>query len=147
MNQSMNPKEDARDKYMKERIRKAVLGDIQRANDYYTSKIEPVLRLRHQIYEADRAYYRKRFPEVSKQSDFVSFDFWSLVQWAIPSVMNSFFGGDDAVVIVGRNMFRYAKFPERPSFLPFRGHLFAFYTLFLIFATFNKNHFESHPDE
>lgn len=91
------------EKIRRERIRKAVIGDIQRANDYYTSKIEPVLRTRHQIYEADRAYYKKRFPEVSKQSDFVSFDFWSLVQWAIPSVMNSFFGGDDAVVIVGRN--------------------------------------------
>ena len=87
----------------RERIRKAVIGDINRANDFYTSKIEPVLRLRHQIYEADRAYYKKRFPKVSEQSDFVSFDLWSFVQWAIPSVMNSFFGSDDAVVIVGRN--------------------------------------------
>ena len=102
---NVNPEElmTPTEKYNQERIRKAILGDIQRANDYYTSKIEPVLRTRHQIYEADRAYYKKRFPEVSKQSDFVSFDFWSLVQWAIPSVMNSFFGADDAVVIVGRN--------------------------------------------
>ena len=85
------------------RIRKSILSDIHRANDFFTSKIEPTLRVRHQIYEADREYYKKRFPEVSKQSDFVSFDFWSMVQWAIPAVMNSFFGGDDAVVIVGRN--------------------------------------------
>ena len=102
---NVNPEEmmSPAEKYNREKIRKAIIGDIQRANDYYTSKIEPVLRTRHQIYEADRAYYKKRFPEVSKQSDFVSFDFWSLVQWAIPSVMNSFFGGDDAVVIIGRN--------------------------------------------
>ena len=86
-----------------ERLRKAVLRDIERSNDYYTAKVEPVLRKRHQIYEADRAYYAKRFPEVSKQSDFVSYDFWSMVQWAIPNVMGAFFGGDDAVVIVGRN--------------------------------------------
>ena len=85
------------------KIKKAILSDIQRANDFFTSKVEPTLRLRHQIYEADRAYYRKRFKNTGAQSDFVSYDFWSLVQWAIPNIMNSFFGGDDAVVIVGRN--------------------------------------------
>ena len=85
------------------RIKKAVLNDIQRANSFFTTKIEPTLRKRHQIYEADRAYYAKRFKNTAHQSDFVSFDFWSMVQWAIPVVMNSFFGNDDAVVIVGRN--------------------------------------------
>ena len=85
------------------KIKKSVLHDIERANSFFTSKIEPVLRLRHQIYEADRAYYNKRFSRTAGQSDFVSYDFWSMVQWAIPSVMNSFFGADDAVVIVGRN--------------------------------------------
>ena len=86
-----------------QRIKEAVLNDIQRANNFFNSKIEPVLRTRHQIYEADRAYYKKRFPKMSEQSDFVSFDFWSMVQWAIPNIMNSFSGGDEAVVIVGRN--------------------------------------------
>ena len=85
------------------KIRKTILNDIQRANNFFTSKVEPVLRTRHQIYEADRDYYKRRFKNTSGQSDFVSFDFWSMVQWAIPNVMNSFFGGDDAVVIVGRN--------------------------------------------
>lgn len=85
-----------------EKIKKSVVADIQRANSFYTSKVEPVLRVRHQLYEADKEYYKKRFPAVSKQSDFVSYDFWSMVQWAIPALMNSFFGGDDAVVIVGR---------------------------------------------
>ena len=84
-------------------IKRAVLNDIQRANDFYTAKVEPTLRIRHQIYEADREYYKKRFKNTAAQSDFVSFDFWSMVQWAVPMVMNSFFGGDDAVVIVGRN--------------------------------------------
>ena len=85
-----------------QRVKRTVLNDIQRANDFYTSKVEPVLRMRHQIYEADREYYKKRFSNTAGQSDFVSYDFWSVVQWAIPLVMNSFFGGDDAVVIVGR---------------------------------------------
>ena len=86
-----------------ERIKKTVKLDIDRANSFYQSKIEPVLRTRLQIYEADRKYYKKRFSKLSEDSDFVSFDFWSFVQWAIPAVMNSFFGSDDAVVIVGRN--------------------------------------------
>ena len=86
------------------RIRKSVLRDIERANSFFTGKVEPVLRTRHQIYEADRAYYDKRFKQTAGQSDFVSFDFWSMVQWAIPVIMNAFFGGsNEAVVIVGRN--------------------------------------------
>ena len=86
------------------RLRKSVLRDIERSNDFFKAKIEPVLRVRHQIYEADRAYYDKRFPQTAEQSDFVSYDFWSMVQWAIPVIMNSFFGGsNEAVVIVGRN--------------------------------------------
>ena len=40
------------------RIRKSVLNDIHRANNFFTSKIEPVLRRRHQVYEADRKYYK-----------------------------------------------------------------------------------------
>lgn len=87
-----------------QQIRKAVLKDIDRANSFFTSKVEPVIRKRHQMYEADRAYYDKRFSQTAAQSDFVSYDFWSVVQWAIPVIMNSFFGGgDEAVVIVGRN--------------------------------------------
>ncbi|MBQ3446240.1 MAG: hypothetical protein IJG37_01175, partial [Synergistaceae bacterium] len=88
---------------MMERVKKSVLRDIERANSFFTGKVEPILRMRHQIYEADRAYYDKRFSQTAGQSDFVSFDFWSMVQWAIPVIMNSFFGGDEAVVIVGRN--------------------------------------------
>lgn len=85
-------------------IRKAVLRDIERSNSFFTAKVEPLIRTRHQIYEADRAYYDKRFSRTKGQSDFVSYDFWSVVQWAIPVIMNSFFGGnDEAVVIVGRN--------------------------------------------
>ena len=86
-----------------QRIKKSVLHDIDRANSFFTSKVEPVLRTRHQIYEADRAYYDKRFSQTAGQSDFVSFDFWGVVQWAIPTIMNAFFGADEAVVIVGRN--------------------------------------------
>ncbi|MBQ9566198.1 MAG: hypothetical protein IJU98_11490 [Synergistaceae bacterium] len=87
----------------RERLKKAVKADIKRANSFFTEKCEPVLRTRHQVYDADVKYYRRKFSLASKQSEFVSYDFWSMVQWAIPAVMNSFFGGGDAIAIVGRN--------------------------------------------
>lgn len=86
-----------------DKIKNTITNDIQKANNFFTSKIEPVLRTRHQIYEADKKYYDKRFSKLGKQTDFVSFDFWAMVQWAIPNIMNAFFGSDDALVIVGRN--------------------------------------------
>lgn len=85
------------------KIKKAVKADIKRANDFFTEKCEPVFRTRHQIFEADAAYYREKYPLASEQSEFVSYDFWSMVQWAIPGIMNSFFGGGDAIAIVGRS--------------------------------------------
>ena len=103
MDEGVELEEAQRAASARERVKKSVLADIERANAFYQGKIEPTLRTRHQLYEADRAYYQGRFPVVSEQSDFVSYDFWSMVQWAIPAVMNSFFGGDDAVVIVGRS--------------------------------------------
>ena len=42
----------------RERVKKSVLADIERANSFYQGKIEPTLRIRHQLYEADRAYYK-----------------------------------------------------------------------------------------
>ena len=86
-----------------EKLKKSVLTDIQRADDFFQNKVEPVFSIRRQLYEADKKHYERRFSTLSKQSDFVSYDLWSLVQWAIPSVMNSFFNGGDAIAIVGRS--------------------------------------------
>ena len=97
-----NETEQNRNFFRDARIRKSVLSDIHRANSFFTSKVEPTLRLRHQIYTADKAYYDNRFKNTAGQSDFVSYDFWSMVEWAIPNIMNAFFGSDDALVIVGR---------------------------------------------
>ncbi len=87
----------------KVKIKNTILNDIKRANNFFNSKIEPTLRTRHQIYEADKDYYKKRFSKLGTQIDFVSYDFWAMVQWAIPNIMNAFFGSDDALVIVGRS--------------------------------------------
>ncbi|MBQ7214813.1 MAG: hypothetical protein IJS39_02380 [Synergistaceae bacterium] len=50
----------------------------------------------------------------------MSFDFWSMVQWAVPMVMNSFFGGDDAVVIVRRNQEDVPRAEALKSLIKFR---------------------------
>lgn len=89
-------------KRQRERVRSIVLRDIERANDYYEQKVEPILRERYDVYEASKDYYEKKFPKLSKQTDLVSYDMWSTVQWAIPPIMSAFFGGDEIVNIVGR---------------------------------------------
>ena len=89
-------------KRQRERVRSIVLRDIERAKDYYEQKVEPVLRERYDVYEASKDYYEKKFPKLSKQTDLVSYDMWSTVQWAIPPIMSAFFGGDEIVNIVGR---------------------------------------------
>jgi hypothetical protein len=86
----------------RERIKRLVLSDIKRARDYYESKVQQVFDDRHALYTADRDYYAKRFPIISKQSDFVSYDFWSVVQWALPTIMNSFTEWE-ALKIMGRS--------------------------------------------
>ena len=89
-------------KRQRERVRSIVLRDIERANDYYEQKVEPVLRERYDVYEASKDYYKEKFPKLSQQTDLVSYDMWSTVQWAIPPIMSAFFGGDEIVNIVGR---------------------------------------------
>jgi len=49
------------------RIKKAVLNDIQRANNFYNAKVEPTLRIRHQIYEADKSYYKESNKEACQE--------------------------------------------------------------------------------
>jgi hypothetical protein len=86
-----------------EEQKRRILADVKLANDNYETRVKNVLQTRHSLYEADAAYYKKRFPVVSEQSDFVSFDFWSTVQWALPSLMNNLILSDDALVIMGRS--------------------------------------------
>ena len=78
------------------------LADINRADDFYESKVEPLLQERQKVYTASKEYYRQKFPKLSEQSDIVSYDMWSTVQWAKAPILSAFFGGDEIVNIVGR---------------------------------------------
>ena len=86
-------------KRQRERVRSIVLRDIERANDYYEQKVEPILKGRYDVYEASKEFYSSKFPKLSEQTDLVSYGMWSTVQWAIPPIMSAFFGGDEIVNI------------------------------------------------
>ena len=89
-------------KKQRARVLNITLADINRADDFYESKVEPLLQERQKVYTASKEYYRQKFPKLSEQSDIVSYDMWSTVQWAKAPILSAFFGGDEIVNIVGR---------------------------------------------
>lgn len=86
----------------RERISRVVLGDLKRANSFFEEKVEPLLLERRAVYLSQREFYDKKYPQLSKKSDYRSFDFYAYVQWAKPSVLSSFFGSSRIVSIVGQ---------------------------------------------
>ncbi len=78
-----------------------VQNDIQRAEAYQTSIVEPAVRERYEIYYADKDYYRQKFPILSKTSDLVSTDVADTIEWALPSLMKVFTGSDEVITIAG----------------------------------------------
>lgn len=78
-----------------------VQNDIQRAEAYQASIVEPAVRERYEIYYADKEYYRHKFPILSKTSDLVSTDVADTIEWALPSLMKVFTGSDEVITIAG----------------------------------------------
>ena len=78
-----------------------VQNDIQRAEAYQASIVEPAVRERYEIYYADKEYYRQKFPILSKTSDLVSTDVADTIEWALPSLMKVFTGSDEVITIAG----------------------------------------------
>ena len=76
-------------------------NDIQRAEAYQASIVEPAVRERYEIYYADKDYYRQKFPILSKTSDLVSTDVADTIEWALPSLMKVFTGSDEVITIAG----------------------------------------------
>ena len=76
--------------------------DIESAESYFEAYIKPKLVERYQIYNADPDYYAQKFPKLGKRSTVVSTDVADTVEWALPSLMRIFFGGEDVVTIRGR---------------------------------------------
>ena len=85
----------------REEIESVVLQDLKRANDFFEETVEPKLLERRDVYLASRSFYEKKFPAISKKSDFRSFGFYSYVQWAKAPILDSLFGTSRVVHVVG----------------------------------------------
>ncbi len=79
-----------------------VKTDIQNAEQFYEQNIQPKLVERYQLYNADPNYYANKFKRLSKRSNIVMSDIADTIEWAMPSLMRIFFGGQDVVTIWGR---------------------------------------------
>ena len=72
--------------------------DIDAANAYYEETVEPKIIERYQIYNADKAFYAKMFPKLSKRCELVSTDVQDTIESTMPSLMKTFHGSTDVVL-------------------------------------------------
>lgn len=75
--------------------------DIDAANSYYEKEIEPNVIERYSIYHAEKSYYKKMFPKLSKRCSIVSTDVQDTIESTMPALMKTFFGSTDVVTIQG----------------------------------------------
>ncbi|RLE46024.1 poly(3-hydroxybutyrate) depolymerase [Candidatus Woesearchaeota archaeon] len=86
----------------KEMLLEKIRADIVSAENYFEGFIKPKLVERYQIYNADPNYYAQKFPKLGKRSSVTSTDVADVVEWALPSLMRIFFGGEEVITIKGR---------------------------------------------
>ena len=84
-----------------EEIKRQINYDIKIADDYYESEIEPLAISRREAIDSSTEYYQKKFPRLSKITDLTSSDVADTIEWCMPSLMRTFFGGEDVVVLQG----------------------------------------------
>lgn len=82
-----------------EKLEARLQYEKERSDAYFSSTIEPDLKRRWQIYNADEAYYNTLFPRLSKKSKIVSYDVRNVVDWMMPHIMRSFFSSRSIVSI------------------------------------------------
>lgn len=78
-----------------------IKADIADAQSYHDSVIDPAVKRRYEIYYADKDYYTRKFPQLSKYSSIVSTDVTDTIEWALPSLIKVFTGGDEVVTVQG----------------------------------------------
>lgn len=83
-------------------VKDQVLQDIQAAENFFEGHIKPKLVERYQIYNASPDYYANLFRKLSQRSSVVSSDVADTIEWALPSLMRIFWGGEEVITIVGR---------------------------------------------
>lgn len=94
-----NLKQDEIDKIMT-----AVKNGREIAKTYYEGTVEPELIERQKLRRADKLLYKKKFPNLTEYSKFVSMDFNNTVEWIKPSLVEVFIGTESPVTIAGANI-------------------------------------------
>lgn len=89
---------DIKDKDIKDKIK----TDIETAENFFDQVIKPKLIARYKIYYSDPEYYAQIFKKLSQRSNIVSSDVSDTIEWALPSLMRIFFGGEEVISIIGR---------------------------------------------
>ena len=84
-----------------DKIMKAATAGKNIAKQYYDDSVEPEIKERTKIYNADKEYYREKFPRLSEKTDWRSRDVQTAADWIKPGLMEAFTGGDDPVDIKG----------------------------------------------
>lgn len=74
------------------------------ADRYYTSKVEPKLKERREIYLARADHYKKKFKRLSELTNWCSRDVKTTIDWILPSLIEVYTGGDDPIDIKGVNV-------------------------------------------
>ena len=97
----MDDTQDFRDDIQKTAILSKLQQDIDAADDYYTKTIEPLVIERYEIYGADKDYYRRKYPRLSKRCDIVSTDVQDTIECVMPALMKTFFGSTEVVTVQG----------------------------------------------
>lgn len=92
-----NPTLDDIDKSLVTALRR----DISDAENYQDTVILPTVKERYEIYYADKDYYARKLPRLSKVSSLVSTDVTDTIEWALPSLIKVFTGGNEVVTVQG----------------------------------------------
>lgn len=82
-------------------IIKSVKADIEEAENYQQTVVQKTVKERYEIYYADKNYYNRKFPRLSKVSSLVSTDVADTIEWALPSLMKVFTGSDEVITVAG----------------------------------------------
>ncbi len=84
-----------------EKIMKSVKDGISVAKKYYEGTVEPEIIHRRQVRDAEQALYKKKFPNLTELSKFISMDLNNVVEWMKPSLVEVFTGNESPVTIAG----------------------------------------------
>ncbi|MBF0501481.1 MAG: hypothetical protein HQM09_15175 [Candidatus Riflebacteria bacterium] len=95
-------KRDQRIKLSDEELYELIEMDLTSAETYFSTHIKPYVIARYELLHSNADYYRRLFPKQCEKQAFSTSDIQDAVEWMMPSLIESFFGPDKLVSIVGR---------------------------------------------